>query len=301
MPVITDGVVGIPTLLLSNPNNPDVQLVSGEYITPDGSSVTAYLVFDNETQTVSEVWGVSDTGTAPFNIQPDPGDQFLPTWRYYDENGDVSLVPAVSDPLTFGGEPVSYHFEPAVSGNYLFTIRVEDIAGNVYIASTPITVDNEGLDINYRGYTDTDLGLNFLYPWDWPEPLYIVSDDGSSQAILNNPDESVHIYVTAVDAASTDDVLNSAYAYLDNIEGVVYDVAGEEPVTVSGYDGTIIPYSFTSDGEAHVGLLLAIFVPDPDTGFLVDLDALEAASDEGQAAFNTMIGSLNFFAPPEAQ
>jgi hypothetical protein len=299
MPVITDGVVSIPTLLISDRNDPNAEIVSGEYYTPDGESVTAYLIFDIETQTVSEVWGVSDNGGAPFNIQPKPGDQFLPTWRFFDADGNLSLIPADSDPLTFGSESFSYYYEPAISGTYLFVIRVEDVAGNVYTDATTITVDNENLDINYRGYTDIDLGLSFLYPWDWPEPVYVVADDGSSQTIISDADGNINIYVTAYDATSSDDILSAAYDYLDNIDNVAYDEADEEPVTIWGYDGTIIPYSFTVDGEPHVGAVLAIYVPDLETGFLVDLDTLESMMDQGETVFDTMIGSLSFFTPPD--
>ena len=299
MPVITDGTVSIPTLLLSDRNDPNAEIVSGEYITPDGESVTAYLIFDIDTQTVSEVWGVSDTGTAPFNIQPQPGDQFLPTWRFFDADGNMSLVPANSDPLTFGSEPFSYHYEPAISGTYLFVIRVEDVAGNVYSDATTITVDNESLDINYRGYTDIDLGLSFLYPWDWPDPTYVVAEDGSSQTIISDADGNINIYVTAYDAVSSDDILNTAFDYLDGIDNVAYDETNTEDVTIWGYDGTIIPYSYTVDGESHVGAVLAIYVPDLETGFLVDLDALESMIDQGNAVFDTMIGSLSFFMPPD--
>ncbi|MBL8130294.1 MAG: hypothetical protein JNL42_00425 [Anaerolineae bacterium] len=299
MPVVTDGVVFIPTLLISDRGDPDVQIVSGQYIYSDGEIVTAYLIFDIETQAVASVWGVSETGSAPFNISPSAGDQFLPTWRFYDAEGSLQLIPADYQPLTFGDEPFTYHFEPAVSGSYLFTIRVEDIAGNVYIDDTTITVDNEALDIAYRGYTDIDLGLNFLYPWEWPAPVYIVSEDGSAQTIISDAESAINIYVTAYDAASSDDILDAAYSYLDAVETVVYDPANEEAVTLWGYDGTILPYDFTVDGDPHIGALLAIYVPDLETGFLVDLDTPEALADEAGAVFDTMIGSLNFFMPPQ--
>jgi hypothetical protein len=301
MPVVTDGTVSIPVLLLTDPNDPSCWIVSGQYTSQAGGTVTAYLIFDADTQTVREVWGVSDVGggSAPFGIQPEPGDQFLPTWRFFDQNGNAQLIPADSDPLTFGSDPFTYHFEPAISGTYLFTITVQDIAGNVYMDTTTITVDNENLDINYRGYTDIDLGLSFLYPWDWPEPVYVVADDGSSQTIISDADGNINIYVTAYDSVSSDDILNTAFDYLDNIDNVSYDEANTEDVTIWGYDGTIIPYSYTVDGESHVGAVLAIYVPDLQTGFLVDLDTLESMSDQGNAVFNTMIGSLSFFMPPD--
>ena len=301
MPIVTDGMVGIPVLLLSNRNDPNSLIVSGQYITQAGETVTAYLIFDIETQTVSEVWGISDVGTssAPFDIQPEAGDQFLPTWRFFDENGNMQLIPASSDPLTFGGEPFSYHFEPAISGTYLFAISVQDIAGNVYTDSTTITVDNEGLDINYRGYTDIDYGVSFLYPWDWPEPVYLVNDDGSSQTIISDVEGNINIYVTPYDVTSDDEIYNTALDYLDYINNVAYDEADAEDVTIWGYNGVILPYSFSVDGEPHVGALLAIYIPDLETGFLIDLDALESMSDQGEAVFNVMIGSLSFFPPPD--
>ena len=62
---------------------------------------------------------------------------------------------------------------------------------------------------------------------------------------------------------------------------------------------SIIPYAFSVDGEPRVGAVLAIYIPDLETGFLVDLDTLEATADEGEAVFDTMIGSLSFFMPPD--
>ena len=53
MPVVTDGTVGIPMLLLSDRNDPDSLIVSGQYISQVGEVVTAYLIFDIETQTVN--------------------------------------------------------------------------------------------------------------------------------------------------------------------------------------------------------------------------------------------------------
>jgi hypothetical protein len=301
MPVVTDGEVGIPVLLISDRNDPDSLIVSGEYTSQRGETTTAYLIFDIETQTVSEVWGTSDVGggSAPFDIQPKAGDQFLPTWRFFDAEGNTELVPANSDPLTFGREPFSYYYEPAISGTYAFAISVEDIAGNIYYDETEITVDNEGLDVNYRGYTDIDYGVSFLYPWDWPEPVYVVNDDGSSQTIISNVDETINIYVTPYDATSEDDIYYAALDYLDYIDNVEYSEDDAEDVTIWGYDGVILPYWFAVDGEPHVGAVLAIYVPDLETGFLIDLDAREDLSDEGETVFDTMIGSLAFFQPPE--
>ncbi len=301
MPVITDGVISVPTLLIPDRQDPTAYLISGQYTGQDGHATTAYLSLDPDRGTVTNIWGVLQMmgNHAPFNIHPQPGDTFLPTWRYLDEQGNYKIVPASTAPLTFGSAPFTYHYEPAVSGTYVLTIRLEDVAGNVYTSSTTVTVDNEGLDMNYRGYTDVALGINFLYPWDWPEPTYYDQDDGSLETVISDADETITIYLTTYDAASDEDLYATALDYLDQIENVTYSEDTVEDVTVYGYEGSIIPYTYEIDGASYVGALLAVYVPDLETGYLVDLDAVAAKRDEGTAVFNVLIGSLNFFTPPE--
>ncbi|MBD3216375.1 MAG: hypothetical protein GF311_27425, partial [Candidatus Lokiarchaeota archaeon] len=113
MPVITDGAVTVPTLLIGNPMNPDTVSISGTYLPQSGEPVTAYLAAALETFTVTNVWGSVETGgfSAPFEITPKPGDQFLPTWRFLNEDKEYELMPADSDPLTFGETPFKITYE----------------------------------------------------------------------------------------------------------------------------------------------------------------------------------------------
>ncbi len=303
MPVITDGVVSIPTLLLFDHESEDTVIISGQYIPQGGEPLTAYLLFDLTTSSVVSVWAISGTGSTPFNLTPNPGDHFLPTWRYLDENGEYVLVPADSDPLTFGTEPFTYHYEPAVSGDYILTIRMEDIVGNVYLSSTAITVDNEGLDINYRGYTDITMGINFLYPWDWPTPTFYLDEEGGYEAIISNEEETINIYVIAYEGSSDQDAYDTQIGYLESlaVDDLTYDEEVYEDVTVYGYPGTLLSYYFTIDGESHLGAVLSVYVPDLATSFVIDLDTTEALADEGDAVLNTMLGSMIFFIPPETE
>jgi hypothetical protein len=301
MPVVTDGVVSIPTLLQTDPENSDVVMVSGLYMNNVGEVLNATLAFDIETKQMTSGWGISEGSSAPFALSPQPGEQFVPLWRSLDADGNWVDVPASSDPLTFGAEPFSYHYEPAASGQYAFLIRMEDIAGNVSMDQTMITIDNEGLDINYRGYTDIDMGINFLYPWEWPSPTFYLDDEGSYQAVISDANSDINIYVTAYEAASDQDAYDAMIGYLDSqdVQDMAYDETNAEAVTIDGYEGTVIPYSFTIDGALHYGLVTAVYVPDLETGFVIDLDVIEELAGDGEAILNVMLGSMNFFAPPE--
>lgn len=299
MPVVTDGSTSIPTLLLFNRDDPNEVTISGRYIYADGREVTAYVAFNLETRTATNVWGVAEgAASAPFNLRPKAGEQFLPTWRFLDETGQYSLEPAGDTPLIFGDEPFTFSYEPAISGTYTITIRVEDIAGNLYLSSETITVDNEGLDTDYRGFTDVGNGLNFLYPWDWPEPTYIVDEEAdTSQTVISNDDESINIYITLYAAESREDMVAAAEQYVAEITDAEIVDSGEE--AAGGYDADYIQYEFTVDGEPRYGFVLAVYVPELETGYLIDMDTTEAMLDAANDALDALLTSLNFFTPPE--
>lgn len=302
MPVVTDGTESIPTVLLFNRDDENHVTISGKYIYQDGSEVTGYISFDLETSTAGAVWGVSEMegSLVPFNIQPQAGDKFLPTWRFLDENGEVMLEPAQFDPLTFGSEPFTFSYQPSISGTYSFTIRMEDIAGNIFSDSINVAVNNEGLDTAYRGYTDITNGVNFIYPWEWQTPTFYVDEEGGYETVISNEDGSINITITAYEAASNEDILAIADEYIAGFE----DLEAQPPAAtpVGGYDGNMIEYTFlnTSD-KPGVGVVLAVYVPDTATGYLIDLDTTEESIDAASVALQTLADSLNFFIPPDQE
>jgi hypothetical protein len=93
MPVISDGTVSVPTVLLTNSEDTNSATISGIYFWSDGQEATAYLVVDLATQQVMSVWGIesSQTGSAVSEIRPTPGDRFMPTWRYVGERDILDL------------------------------------------------------------------------------------------------------------------------------------------------------------------------------------------------------------------
>src|SRR5690606_13896139 len=127
-----------------------------------------------EAKMVDKVWGINESeyGGQPFEVTVTPGDEFVPTGRFFDENNELQLIPAESV-LTIRPEPFRYDFAQAASVTYDIVSRIEDVAGNVFADSVEIVVDNEGVDTSYRGENDVNSGYSVVYPWDWTGSIYI--------------------------------------------------------------------------------------------------------------------------------
>jgi hypothetical protein len=298
MPVITDGETTVPTVLLSNTDNPDEVIVSGDYyMAGDTAPMRAYLSFDLATAQVSSVWGVSEggSGSAPHVIWPEPGDVFIPSWRFIDAEGNLQFVSSDS-PLYFSNEPFTFDIVAAPSGNYTFTIIATDAAGNEAFDVVDLAIDNEGLDSSYRGFKDLSFGINFLYPWDWADPILQDFGDDGVQLFVSDPNEEIFIYVEAFDAASLDETLAFAEESFAFMEGINFEEPIEEQI--GDYEAIVVPYDYVDEyGVEHFGAATVIYVEENGLGYLLNLDAPSDLEEEANAVFNAMVDSLNFFAP----
>ena len=57
--------------------------------------------------------------------------------------------------------------------------------------------------------------------------------------------------------------------------------------------------SWLDDGTAISGVVLSVYVPENELGYLIDVSAVEGAEDEGFDYLNTLYDSLLFFEPLE--
>ena len=296
MPVITDGTVAVETLLLYS-SAAEIS-VRGTYLPQHGDPVTAYVTFDPDSRTALAVWATAEGGdlnTAPYEIRPEPGDQFLPTWRTLDDAGDTVFAPADSDPLTFGDQPFSYEMWPAHSGTYELALTAEDVAGQRYADRVRMTIDNEGRDPAYRGFTDANYGLSFMYPWDWLPPYVVQGNDGATRLLLPSRDGNVNVLVTAYDTdslpAMTRLALNYAAGLPEGVSGEVIDAQAGK------YPATLVDYTFFYQGMTHTGTLVAVVVPETAMGYLIQIDALQDAESRGQDMLRALLESVMFFEP----
>ena len=245
------------------------------------------------------VWAAQDyeSSSALAEVQVSRGDQFVPTWRFLNAEGQLEIVSS-DIVLTFGSEPFSFDFFPANSGEYVLTMFVEDMAGNTSVDSASITVDNEGLDTSYRGFKDITFGINFLYPWNWSDPAVIEDGEGGVSLAVSDENGDHSILIDGYEVGSVDDVrdiaLENAQAW-DDVE--LYE---PEFYEVAGYDAYIVEYEYQSETGPAAGVMLAIYVPENGLGYVIDVDGPAGTEDTIYELFNVVMDSLSFFEPVEA-
>ncbi len=294
MPVISDGLVEVPALLIQHRENPESAVVDGQYIPQSGNPVDAQLVYDLTTGSVSSVWGVreTDTGYMPFELSVKPGDSFQPYWLYLDTNNDLNTMLA-DEVLTFGTEPFTYRLIPAPSGTYTLNIIAEDISGNIARDTIDVQVNNEGLDTSQRGFTDIEFGLSFRYPANWIEPRFIQTDEGG-RLFTGDPATGVLLTVLPYDGVSSGmDVAQQVIDSWNTLENA--RLVNQRQVTLGSYDAYVVDYTYTYNGQERNGAVLAIYVPERGIGYGFDMDSPAGALDEAAGAFSLLVESVEFF------
>jgi len=304
MPVITDGVTSVPTVLLSEAQD-DSAVVTGEYtFASSDETIDAYAIFEFETAQAVKYLGVneSENGGQPFEITTSAGDTFVPTWRFFDEEGNIELVSS-GERLMIGPEPLSFTFEPAISGNYELYFVIEDAAGNVYFDVVEVEVDNDDVDTTYRGANDIALGYSTVIPFSWGDSTDVERDDGSFYTIYGDNEGKISIIWEFYDAFDLGDMDEVVAEYLDT-----YTFEVSEPFEVyfdlAELDGIAYDYySETEDGAPIYGVVAYTAYADTGIGYLIDYTiATDEPTDEDYEYFGQILVDTFFFepiAPPE--
>jgi len=295
IPVISDGVTSIPSLLQFSPGRgATTGYVAGVFVPQNGEDpISASVLFSTDTRTALQVYGTAEGG-APYEISPTPGDKFEPYYAFFDPEGNFGFTPA-GEQLSFGTSPFTFSYQPAPSGLYNLTMRLVDFAGNAQISSALVSIDNTDLDPAYRGFKDIYWGINFLYPWGWEDPTNFAGEDGSiEQLAVTNPDGDLTIYVSASDI-DADTALANAQDLIASLDaGEFYETLDASEI---GYAAQVFDYSYSLEGEARIGRIIVINVPENGLTYTIDLDTSAAKIDEASLVFEALINSLTFFEP----
>jgi hypothetical protein len=120
-------------------------------------------------------------------------------------------------------------------------------------------------------------------------------DDGSISIVVTDPTGDINIVVYAYTDTDLQGMLDIGNSLLEGLTDlVIYDLVD---APIGGYGGYVLPYDYTADGVPHSGALTITYVPDTGMGYVIDLDTTEALLDTASPVLDTMIASLNFFAP----
>ncbi len=294
IPLITDGTVEVPAVLIQNRENPISAVVDGRVIPANGDPVDAQLVYDLRVGTVSSVWGVRETanGFVPFELAIQPGDRFQPYWLFLDADHALSARPADSM-LTFSTVPFSYRLVPAPTGTYELSVITENITGATTLDRTIIQVNNDGLDTGQRGFTDLEFGVSFRYPANWIEPRYVQTDEGG-RLFTGDPVTETLLSVLVYDgAASAQDVAQQVINSWNTLQDA--QLVDQQPSTVSGYEAYIVNYLYTLNNQPRAGTVLTVYLPERGLGYGFDLDARASELETAEAVFGILADSIHFF------
>lgn len=287
-PYISDGTNQVLSLLNSNSSSGNEASVQGTYVNAEGSQ-PAYLIFDLETRALAGVLAIADE--APYEVKPNPGDQFIVDLISITPEGEISVQPLVDTPLTFGVEPFTFTYSPAVSGNYEVGLSMSDLAGNRIYKKVAVTINNEGVDGTLRGYTDTNEGIYFQYPYAWGESYSFTNEDGSLTNALSDEAGTQALYI---DAYLETDAPTALAAVLEGIDGEVSEVT---ETTLGGLPAYAATYTVTTDEGTSTSLVVSV-ANEPAASVIV---FTFAASGEGvqpdPAVIGVLDGTLGFFPP----
>lgn len=300
MPVITDGETSVPTVLISDSSD-ESAVVLGDYTFADsGESVTAYAVFEFETAQAVKYLGIneSDTGGQPFEITTSIGDTFSPIWRYFDETGELNQTSS-GETLVIGREPLSYSFAPAESGLYDLYFLITDAAGNVYYDTIEVLVNNDEVDITYRGANDISMGYSTIIPFGWGDSVDVLRDDGSFYTHFLDNDGRISVYWEFYDATELAEMELVVADYIENFTtevGDAYDIYFD----LAELDGLAYDYyTLGSEGDEFYGTIIYTVEPGIATGYLIDytIKTSEEPTDEDYAYLIDLIAGTFFFEP----
>lgn len=300
VPKLTDGTVSTYALLIPNRDDPNVAIVNGEYTSVRGEDpLNAQLVFDLNERKSTSLWGLSETADGalqPFEVKIQDGDTFRPLWLTMDANNELTSS-SFGDTLTLSSTtPITFEKVPAPTGQYSISFVAENVAGEKTLDEALIQVSNDNLAPNLRGYTDLAYGVNFLYPSSWIRPRF--TPDGKrlfTADLTTNTILSLFPYTEVTSAEETAAAVRESWSQLQNLQ-----VSNERQAEINGLSAYIADYTYTFDGEARVGAVIAIYVPSQNVGYGFDLDAPAAIPGPAQEALAALIDSINFFEPQQA-
>jgi hypothetical protein len=275
LPVISDGQSRNDELLIFTEQ---VAFLDGRYREPGSDVWNDVGVVFNLDGKMERIINHAPDSDALAAVVIAPGSEFqaynsivTPDGRVVSEPGNTYIWP--EDGLT-------WHWEPAPSGQYDIGLFVTAFGGTTGFTSKTVTVNNSDVDLSQRGELWTDLAFSLLRPADWS--LLGLTSDYFLRSQNDAQTENLTVYfVTGVG----DDLSAIASGFADNY-GRTLDGDGVEITTANGISALDIPYHYDTDAGTFQGRGLAVFNPavgSKGIGMVFGSEALQGAADPGPA------------------
>ncbi len=286
-PYVSDGTNKVLSLMQSTSSSGNEATVQGTYINAQGSQ-PAYMVFDTTTQSFEGLLAIADN--SPYEVQPQPGDQFIVDLYTISTDGKVETKPLSDTPLRFGVDPFTFSYSPAITGTYEVGLNMSDLAGNRVFKKVDITVNNDGVDGSVRGYTDTNEGVYFQYPYSWGESYSLTNADGSTTTAVSDNAGVQSLLVQAYPDVDAKAALETALTAIGGETGEVTET------TLAGIPAFSATYTIKSDDGITSGTAYSLMNSDSGSAVVFRVETT------GDAQTDTSITSvldttLKFFKP----
>jgi hypothetical protein len=271
LPVISDGKSSNNELLIFTE---EVAFLDGRYREP-GSDVwnDVGIVFNLDGE-MERIINHAPDSDALAVVDIAPGSEFQAYNSIVTPDGRVVSEPGNTYVWPEGG--LTWHWEPAPSGQYNIGLFVTAFGGTTGFTSKTVNVNNRDVDLSQQGELWTDLAFSLLRPADWSLlglfPDYFLRSQNDAET------ENITVYfVTGVG----DDLNAIASGFADNYERTP-DGDGVEITTANGILALDIHYHYETDAGTFQGHGLAVFNPAVGShgiGMVFASEALEGAGD----------------------
>ena len=287
LPVISDGTVSANELLIKSG---DVAILEGRTReTADQDWQDVALIFSLETGVVQRVIGRATGTGAVAEVSIRQGDSFQSYRQLVSPDGRILAEPGTE--YIWQDYGLRWIDSPAPSGDYNLGFFVEAFGGISGFDSAMITVNNEGVPADSRGYTDLTLGMSFAVPADWVVPF-----DTGSQIVSGNGAVSENLSIAYFNAER-----DNPYKIAEDYQ-VSYGLAATDAgalVTLHDQQALRFGYSYTLEGDsaAWYGSALAFYRETARQGGGTGIVfALEARTPEAATArLDALLTQLNLF------
>jgi hypothetical protein len=288
LPQVSDGQISSFEQVVTRD---DVSSIAGRYQYPGSSEWVDVTVIFNDDGGTSDVVGQLADSAALATVQVEPGGTFqvyrsrvTPDGRVVSELGTTFNWPE-------GG--LTWDYAPAPTGQYNLGFLVEAFGGATGFNSTTITVNNDDINPDLRGYIDDDWGFVFQRPADWFSVSYFPDSDFLQTSDL---DATEYLFVYPV-YESDGDLQAIADAVLERFD-LTAD-GGFTPTTAGGQDALEFEFTYSNDSGTFASRAFAVYVDYLSLGLVFSSEALDAKAM--QRNYETLIGSLEFFNAEEVE
>lgn len=289
-PFLSDGSNNVLSLATSSSGAGSEMSIGGTYVTAQGSQ-QASLVFDSGTYAYLGM--LASDGTTVYQANPTPGDQFIVDLVTITPDGQVAVIPQSDIPLTFGVEPFTFSYRPAVSGNYQIGLTITDLAGNAVRKLVNLTVNNDDVTSTVRGYTDTNEGIYFQYPYAWGESYSLTQEDGSLTNVVSDNEGTQFVYV---DTYYDTDPATALDQVLSGIDG---EISAVQEMTFAGMPAYAATYTVTGDEGASTSVVYSVANEPADSVVMFTFTGVGGSGEPDSSVVQLFDSTVQFFPPQE--